>query len=862
VLGVCRRVLHDSHDAEDAFQATFLVLARRAGSRSWTESVGGYLFKVAFHMALKMKTLNMRRPVLFDHPEQQVDDRQGDPLLATDLRRVLDEELSRLPEKYRAPVVLCHCEGKSREQAARELGWKPGAVKIRLERAREVLRARLTRRGFALGGAMAALGLASPPASAGLIQSTVATARQFAFGTAPAAAAIPAALAEGVLRNALLTRLKIAALSVLLLGALAFGVSGLVGRIATAEKPAAPPEAAGPRERDVPKLAKAVPPPEVKLDRPVRVLLFASGPTRDYQFVRSLFVREVDRKRAELSIYLQTGGDGVVQDVPAERMLSKFPTALEDVNERTDAKAKYENLTSYDVIIAFDPDWTDLSVEQGKLLEKWVNEQGGGLIFIAGPINTHQLEQRPRQATLKPVLSLLPVVVDDIRLQGGDARKTPVTLKFPGATAEMKFLKLDPSDEDDPIAGWSEFFKAHGFYAHYPVKRVKPAATVIATVEDKPYLAVQSFGKGRALYVGSGETWRLRQFRQEFHEQFWLGLARYAASRDAKPGRERQPNKELTPAERGAIDKGLKWLVRQQLADGHWEASRGRFPITVTALAGTSLLMEGSTIVEGKYADQLRKSVDYLNDRGQRDGGFGNPRNQGEDYFRGHALATMLFSSVHGNVEDRERLKKIEHLLTRAVQFSENTQTKGGWPIGIDPDKLAQDIDLLTTTLQLRGLMAARNAGIAVPKQSIDKVVKLLEQRVKPTDPQAASAFMAIYPSGGLFSMPTARKRLQGLAEQSVDLGKVNSLDQAWEALSRAHAVYWLGDDGFAKLFPESKLNERLRWRDYRKRAFEQILEAQNVDGSWGNANNAVYMTAIYLMILQLDGGALPAFQR
>src|SRR5262249_43494728 len=143
VLGVCRRVLRNWHDAEDAFQATFLVLARKASSVRGQVSASGWLFQVAYHGALKMRRNadRKRTRILPDVMGSEADSGCPD----WELRLILDEELNRLPEKYRAVLLLCHCEGKTRVEAARLLGWKEGAVKIRLERGRALLRDRLTR---------------------------------------------------------------------------------------------------------------------------------------------------------------------------------------------------------------------------------------------------------------------------------------------------------------------------------------------------------------------------------------------------------------------------------------------------------------------------------------------------------------------------------------------------------------------------------------------------------------------------------------------------------------------------------------------------------------------------------------------
>ena len=134
VLGVCQRILRNEHDAEDAFQATFLVLARKASSQRWRESVGGWLYEVACRVARKARADRARRQVR----ERQVAIMPSvDPLslvAGREIQAVLEDELCRLPDKYRLPVVLCCLEGSSRSEAAQQLGWKEGTVAGRLAR--------------------------------------------------------------------------------------------------------------------------------------------------------------------------------------------------------------------------------------------------------------------------------------------------------------------------------------------------------------------------------------------------------------------------------------------------------------------------------------------------------------------------------------------------------------------------------------------------------------------------------------------------------------------------------------------------------------------------------------------------------
>jgi RNA polymerase sigma-70 factor (ECF subfamily) len=179
VLALCRRVLGNEHDAEDVFQATFLTLARKAAVVPWQESIAPWLRAVAGRLALAARSAAGRRrcreaPLGALAEDGEDEDRQGlperyhpqaDPLAEVarrELRRVLADELERLPEKYRAPVVLCYLQGKTNEEAAGELGWPTGSMSRRLARARALLQERLGRRGLALWAILLCLALAAP----------------------------------------------------------------------------------------------------------------------------------------------------------------------------------------------------------------------------------------------------------------------------------------------------------------------------------------------------------------------------------------------------------------------------------------------------------------------------------------------------------------------------------------------------------------------------------------------------------------------------------------------------------------------------------------------------------------------------
>jgi RNA polymerase sigma factor (sigma-70 family) len=243
VLGVCRRLLHDAHTADDAFQATFLVLARKAGSVCWHTSVGGWLYEAAYRIAFRARGEAERRRF---HERQAGNLSRAESLSEEErreLRAVLDEELSRLPRKYSNPLVLCYLEGKTNEEAARELGWTKGTVSGRLARARDLLRGRLARRGLALSAALFVTELAREAAAAvpaPLARAAVQAAQT--LGAVGAVSAPVAALVTGVMWTMFLTKLKTVLVITLLIAAVG-------GAAVLAFRPLAPaPEGLAPKE--------------------------------------------------------------------------------------------------------------------------------------------------------------------------------------------------------------------------------------------------------------------------------------------------------------------------------------------------------------------------------------------------------------------------------------------------------------------------------------------------------------------------------------------------------------------------------------------------------------------------------------
>ena len=231
VLAVCRQILRHSHDVDDAFQATFLVLVRKARSIRARESLGPWLCSVAYRTAHRARAASIRYRSSTREPGFDLEDpAESTDAFTVDLRPLLYEELGRLPDRYRAPIVLCHLEGKTHEQAARLLKWPVGTLSGRLSRGRELLRSRLLRRGVTATAAIFAapwlIGSQSTIA-ASLAATTVQAATRFAMSQSVPTSVL--SLTQGVLRTMLLRKLSTIS-AVLIVGAISGGALVLAHR--------------------------------------------------------------------------------------------------------------------------------------------------------------------------------------------------------------------------------------------------------------------------------------------------------------------------------------------------------------------------------------------------------------------------------------------------------------------------------------------------------------------------------------------------------------------------------------------------------------------------------------------------------
>jgi hypothetical protein len=339
---------------------------------------------------------------------------------------------------------------------------------------------------------------------------------------------------------------------------------------------------------------------------------------------------------------------------------------------------------------------------------------------------------------------------------------------------------------------------------------------------------------------------------------------------------------DLPPKYQEAVYKGLDWLAKQQFPDGHWEAQAGQpYPMAMTGLAGMAFLMEGSTIREGKYQQQIRKAVDWFMRRSQANGLLGNPANTMEmgRYMYGHGYGLMFLSCVYGEEDDPDRRQKLEDILTRAVTFTCRSQSRtGGWNYvsGADTGNDAGH-EGSVTIVQVQSLRAARNAGIVVPKEAIDKCHKYLHDATDAqggvqyqlggggsTGPLTAQAIACLF-SAGQYSDPLLKKWLTYTQRViPIDRSGVDRFGHyEYTHYYYAQVAYMLGEDGYAKIFPNSREGERLTWSKYKTNICDAIVNRQSPDGSWTSGYiGTVYSTSCFLTILQLEKATLPLYQR
>jgi len=310
------------------------------------------------------------------------------------------------------------------------------------------------------------------------------------------------------------------------------------------------------------------------------------------------------------------------------------------------------------------------------------------------------------------------------------------------------------------------------------------------------------------------------------------------------------------------VTKGLDWLVRRQSRRGSWAANDGRYPTAMTALAGTALLLEGSTTTQGRYAEPIRQAVDYLVGRSRVNGLIGDPKSD-DRYTYGHGFSMLFLSQVLGEEEDERRREELVRVLTKAVEFSGRAQTSdGGW--GYVSAKDGNNFDEGSTTItQVQGLRGCRNAGIPVSREIIDKAIAYIH---KCTMPDGGVQYSS-KGGGGRPAISAAAIACLFNAGEYDDTHVPRMLDYAEKHLGNI-ANNGFGHWHYAHFYYAQVMYREggRKWEAYRDQMEKRLLSEAQPEGDvlfWPQGYiGPVYTTATNLTILQLENGTLPIYQR
>jgi hypothetical protein len=309
-----------------------------------------------------------------------------------------------------------------------------------------------------------------------------------------------------------------------------------------------------------------------------------------------------------------------------------------------------------------------------------------------------------------------------------------------------------------------------------------------------------------------------------------------------------------------AVEQSLDYLASLQKRQGYWEANGGQYRVAMTALAGTAMLAEGSTTTTGKYSKQIRLAVDYLLSMSRPNGLIGY-REDGH-YTYGHGFSMLFLSQVYGEEEDIQRREEIRNVLTQAVQFCADAQTsRGGW--GYLSAKEGSDYDEGSTCItQVQGLRACRNAGIPVSKEIIDRAIVYIGECTTSDGgvqynirgggarpPITAAAIAALFNAGEYDTELT--QRMREFCKRTIWPDRpVTANNGHWHYMHFyfAQVVYRTGGDD---------------WTKYRNELNSKLLREMQSGGGWADPQvGTVYVTALSCIMLQLEKGFLPIYQR
>ena len=317
--------------------------------------------------------------------------------------------------------------------------------------------------------------------------------------------------------------------------------------------------------------------------------------------------------------------------------------------------------------------------------------------------------------------------------------------------------------------------------------------------------------------------------------------------------------KHVTQKAKQAIDAGLAYLTRTQARDGAWRnrGTYGRYPVAMSSLAGLALLMNGNTTTQGPYAPAVDRAARFLVASSTRNGLIARLDESEGRPMHGHGFAMLFLAELYGMTEDRDRQRQIHDALSGAIGLTGRSQSHlGGWYYTPDTD---QDEGSVTIT-QVQGLRACRNAGLAVPKEVIDRAMDYLRLSARSdggiayrarmrgeSRPPITAAAVCCWFNAGDYENPLARRALE-FARQNISVRHSRGGHYFYAHLYLAQALYLSGAEAWGGYFPEMR---------------DHLIRLQNDDGSWrGDYVGNVYGTAIALIILQLPYNQLPIMQR
>ncbi len=309
-----------------------------------------------------------------------------------------------------------------------------------------------------------------------------------------------------------------------------------------------------------------------------------------------------------------------------------------------------------------------------------------------------------------------------------------------------------------------------------------------------------------------------------------------------------------------AVRRGLDYLVGQQNRQGFWVARNGQYRVAMTALAGTALLAEGSTATTGRYARSISSATDYLLSLSRPNGLIGY--RDDHQYTYGHGYSMVFLSQVYGEEEDLNRREQIRDVLTRAVQFSADAQTdRGGW--GYVSAREGNNFDEGSTCItQVQGLRACRNAGIPVSVEIITRARQYIEACTTSRGgvqysikgggerPAITAAALAAMFNAGEYDSELTRRMRDFCSNNIWPRRSVAARSSFWHYTHfyYAQVLYREGGD---------------RWEKYRRELNEELVSRIQPGGYWADPDiGDVYATSVNCIILQLEKGFLPIYQR